>query len=248
MSFLKFTSVACVALTLGACASVFQTNYRAPLETKREAFEHIKPGCDNQDCPLVNIDVVHFPDEPGLDAAIDKRLREMTVNTPDARVPATLKAYEDQFMREAQPRYSSYLQAKVREQHDGIVVVELSSYVMTGGAHGMPGRGFINWSRREHRELTLKDMLVPGQERAFWQAAEEAHRGWLIASKLDKDADFIRQWPFQQTPNIALTYGGVVLKYNVYSIAPYAMGHPEVKIAYPRLNGVIKPELFPGRG
>jgi len=26
------------------------------------------------------------------------------------------------------------------------------------------------------------------------------------------------------------------------------MGHPEVKIAYPRLNGVIKPELFPGRG
>jgi hypothetical protein len=191
---------------------------------------------------------VHFPDEPGLDAAIDKRLREMTVNTPDARVPATLKAYEDQFMREAQPRYSSYLQAKVREQHDGIVVVELSSYAMTGGAHGMPGRGFINWSRREHRELTLQDMLVPGQERAFWQAAEEAHRGWLVASKLDKDADFIRQWPFQQTPNIALTYGGVVLKYNVYSIAPYAMGHPEVKIAYPRLNGVIKPELFPGRG
>ena len=35
-----------------------------------------------------------------------------------------------------------------------------------------------------------KDMLVPGQERAFWQAAEEAHRGWLVASKLDKDADF----------------------------------------------------------
>ena len=248
MSFLKVTSMACLALTLGACSSLFQPNYRAPLDTKREAFEHLKPGCAAQDCPLVNIDVVHFPDEPGLDAAIDQRLRQMTVNTPDAQVPTTLQAYEAQFMRDAQPRYSSYLQAKVREQHDGIVVVEVSSYLDTGGAHGMPGRGFINWSRREHRELTLQDMLVPGQEQAFWQAAEEAHRGWLVSAKMDKDADFIRQWPFEKTPNIALTYGGVVLKYDVYTIAPYALGHPELKIAYPRLNGVIKPGLFPGRG
>lgn len=248
MTLVKLTSVAVLAVALSACQSLFTPNYRTPLEVKRDAWEHVKPGCSESDCPLVNIDMVHFPALPALDGIVEKRLLQLTEDNEHGTAPSTLQAYEQQYLASADKRNSSYLQAKVREQHDGIVVVELSSYVMTGGAHGMPGRGFINWSRREHRELTLKDMLVPGQERAFWQAAEEAHRGWLVASKLDKDADFIRQWPFQQTPNIALTYGGVVLKYNVYSIAPYAMGHPEVKIAYPRLNGVIKPELFPGRG
>jgi hypothetical protein len=29
-----------------------------------------------------------------------------------------------------------YLQAKVREQHDDLVIIELSSYLDTGGAHG----------------------------------------------------------------------------------------------------------------
>ncbi len=248
MSLLKLASVTCLALTIGACQSLFQPSMRAPLEVKRDAWEHTKPGCTTADCPLVNIDTVHFPDEPGLDGIVERRLLQMTVNGPDDKLPTSLKAYEDQFMASAEPRYSSYLQAKVREQHDGLVIIELSSYLDTGGAHGNPGRGLINYSRQQHKVLTLDDMLVPGQEAAFWQAAELAHKAWLISTKMDQDAEFVKLWPFQKTPNIALTYGAVVLKYNVYTIAPYSMGHTELKIPYPRLNGIIKPELFPGRG
>ncbi|WP_407313147.1 RsiV family protein [Pseudomonas sp. nanlin1] len=248
MSLLKYITLACVALALGACQSLFQPNYRAPLEVKRDAWEHVKPGCATADCPLVNIDMIHFPAEPALDSIVEKRLLQMTRNSPDAPLPMSLKAYEEQFMRSAQSRNSSYLQAKVREQHDGLVIVELSSYLDTGGAHGMPGRGFINYSRQQQKVLTLEDMLLPGQEQAFWLAAEEAHRGWLATVAKDQGPGFAKEWPFQRTPNIALTYGAVVLKYDVYTLAPYAMGHPELKISYPRLNGVIKPELFPGRG
>ncbi|WP_164248054.1 DUF4163 domain-containing protein, partial [Stenotrophomonas maltophilia] len=75
------------------------------------------------------------------------------------------------FLDSAEPGWSSYLQAKVREQHDGLVIIELSSYLFTGGAHGMPGRGFINYDRRQHKVLSLQDMLVPGQEEAFWKQA-----------------------------------------------------------------------------
>jgi hypothetical protein len=41
--------------------------------------------------------------------------------TRTARCPVapTLAAYREQFLRTAGPRNSSYLQAKVREQHDG---------------------------------------------------------------------------------------------------------------------------------
>ena len=250
MSLLKLASVTCLALTVGACQSLFQPSMQAPLEVKRDAWEHTKPGCSTADCPLVNIDVVHFPDEPALDAIVERRLLQLTVNAPGEQPPTSLKAYEDQFMAHADSRHSSYLQAKVREQHDGLVIIELSSYLDTGGAHGNPGRGFINYSRQQHKVLTLDDILVPGQEAAFWQNAQLAHKAWLASPnvKMDQDAEFLKMWPFQKTPNIALTYGAVILKYNVYTIAPYSMGHVELKIPYPRLNGIIKPELFPGRG
>nr|BFE91943.1 hypothetical protein GCM10020185_24790 [Pseudomonas brassicacearum subsp. brassicacearum] len=124
----------------------------------------------------------------------------MTRTTPDAPVAPTLAAYREQFLRNATPRNSSYLQAKVREQHDGLVIIELSSYLDTGGAHGTPGRGFINYSRQQHKVLTLSDMLLPGQEEAFWKAAQVAHNSWLISTKLDQEPEFLKQWSFQKNP------------------------------------------------
>ena len=247
MSLLKFASMTCIALTLGACQSVFQPAVQKPLAFANDASEQVKAGCTGQDCPLVNIDTLRFPAEPALDPIIEKRLLQMTRTEPGAPVAPTLAAYREQFLANAGPRNSSYLQAKVREQHDGLVIIELSSYLDTGGAHGTPGRGFINYSRQQHKVLNLSDMLMPGQEEAFWKAAQVAHNSWLISTKLDQEAEFVKSWPFVKTPHVALTYGGVILKYEVSTIAPYALGHVELKIPYPRLNGILKPELFPGR-
>jgi len=248
MSFPRIASLACLALLLGACQSLFQPNMRAPLQVQRDASEVIQPGCSVADCPLVNIDTVHFADEPKLDAIVERTLLQMTRTDANTPLPASLAAYRTQFLRDAPPRYASYLQAKVREQHDGIVVVELSSYLDTGGAHGNPGRAFINYSRQQQRVLTLVDMLIPGQEQAFWDKARLAHQSWLITSKMGQDADFVKTWPFQTTPNVALTYGAVILKYPVVTIAPYSMGHIELSIPYAQLDGILKPGLFPGRG
>ena len=248
MSLLKFASMTCIALTLGACQSMFQPSVQKPLGFTHDRSEQLKAGCSGQECPLVNIDTVHFADEPKLDGLIESRLLKMTVNSPDEKIAPSLNAYREQFLRTADSRYSSYLQAKVREQHDGLVIVELSSYLDTGGAHGMPGRGFINYSRQEQKEVTLQDMLVPGQEDAFWGAGKVAHNNWLISTRFGNDPDFVKNWPFQKTPHVALTENFVILKYDVYSIAPYSEGHVELKIPYARLKGILKPEWFPGRG
>ncbi|MBD8492853.1 DUF3298 domain-containing protein [Pseudomonas syringae] len=248
MSLSKIAALACLAVTLGACQSLFKPNLRAPLQVEREAWEQIKPGCSSDECPLVNIDTVHFPAEPRLDAIVQKNLLQMARSEPGATPPATLKAYEQQFLSSAQGRNSSYLQAKVREQHDGIVVIELSSYLETGGAHGDPGRSVFSYSRQQQKVLTLSDMVVPGKEAEFWDKARLAHQAWLVSTKVNEDPEFLKTWPFKRTPNVALTYGAVILKYPVTTIAPYAMGHIELKIPYPQLNGVIRPELFPGRG
>jgi hypothetical protein len=126
------------------------------------------------------------------------------------------------------------------------VIIELSSYLDSGGAHGDAGP-------RLHQLLAPAQgadavgHAAAGQEDAFWKAAQVAHNSWLISTKLDQEPEFVKSWPFQKTPNVALTYGGVILKYETSTIAPYALGHVELKIPYPRLNGIIKPELFPGR-
>ncbi|MEA9976245.1 MULTISPECIES: DUF3298 domain-containing protein [unclassified Pseudomonas] len=249
MSLLRITTLACFALALGACQSLFQPNYNSPLEAQRDASEQIKPGYATPDCPLVNVDTVHFPDEPNLDSLIQNTLLQMARNTPGATpLPASLKAYEQQFLQQAPNSTNSYLQAKVREQHDGLVIIELSSYLENGNEHGTPGRAFINYSRPLHKALTLQDMLLPGQEEAFWLTAQQAHKEWMINNKVAQDPAFVHAWTFQKTPNVALTYGGVILKYGVTTIAPYDMGHIELKMSYLQLNGILKPELFPRRG
>lgn len=239
----------CAALSLpllSACQSLSPSE--RPLAPERQAWEHKPAGCQGESCPLVNIDTLTFAELPSLTALIERNLLEMTADGPGAPLPASLQAYERNFLAEARPGYSSYLQAKVREQHDNLLIIELSSYLFTGGAHGMPGRRFINWDRKLGKALTLQDMLLPGQEDAFWRLAQDAHQRWLKAEKLDQDTDYQQTWPFQETPNVALTRGAVLLKYDVYSIAPYSSGHPELKIPYPQLNGVLKPQYFPGRG
>ena len=242
MSLLKIASVACIALTLGACQSLFQPSYRAPLETTRDTSEQSKPGCTSADCPLVNIDTVHFAKEPKLDSLTEKRLLELTVANP---LPTSLETYREQFLKTAAPNNNMYLQAKVREQHDGLVIIELSSYLDQGATHGEPGRAFINYSRQQQKALSLTDMLLPGKEDAFWKAAQVAHNSWLISTRLSLEPEFVKTYPFQKTPNVALTSGGVVLKYPTNTIAPYALGHVELQIPYSRLEGIIKPELVP---
>ena len=248
MSFLRITTLACLALALGACQSLFQPNLQKPLEVQRDATEQVKPGCAEKDCPLVNVDIAHFPDEQNLDTLVEKTLLQMTPNSTSGSVPVSLKAYEDVFLRTAPNGTNSYLQAKVREQHDGLVIVELSSYLEKSNGPGTPGRGFINYSREQHKALTLQDMLLPGEEEAFWLTAEQAHKEWMINTGVARDPEFVKAWRFQKTPHVALTYGGVILKYDVTTIAPYAMGHVELKISYLQLNGILKPELFPTRG
>lgn len=239
----KYLTLAALSLLLTACQHL---GGERPLEIRQIVSEQRPGDCpaDNDRCPLVNIDTLHFAEEPALNALIDQRLRKMTVNTPDAEVPATLEGYQESFLSDAEEGWSSYLQAKLREQHGSLLVVELSSYLFVGGAHGMPGRGFINYHREQDRELKLADVLLPGKEGAFWRAAREAHQRWLAASELDRDGEFIEQWPFIQTTNVALLKDSVLLKYDVYSIAPYSSGHPELSIPHDQLKGIIRPEYL----
>ena len=238
-----------LSLLLGGCQSIsLDRMSQSALATTRDAWEHRPAGCAERECPLVNIDVQRFDDLPELNARIERELLGLTAELPGDPLPDSLESYEREFLASARPGWVSYLQAKVLEQHGRLVVIELSSYRFSGGAHGEPGRAYLNYDRKLQRVLTLKDMLLPDAAAAFWEQAELAHQAWLRANGLDQDADYQASWPFLRTANVALLRGAVMLKYEIGRIAPYASGHPELRIPYPRLNGILKPFYFPGRG
>jgi len=243
MHLYKILALTTLSLLLTACQHF---GGGASLDVEQILSEQHATGCSEHDerCPLVNIDIQHFASEPVLNALIDERLRKLTMITPDAEIPPTLEDYQRSFLRDAQEGWSSYLQAKLREQHGPLLVIELSSYIFTGGAHGMPGRGFINYDMEQDRELRLRDVLIPGQEGNFWRVARQAHQRWLAEHGHAQDPEFLDFWPFQQTAHIALLKDSVLLKYDVYSIAPYSSGHPELNIPHDQLKGIVRPEYL----
>ena len=246
MRFVKFIAIAVLPLALAACQSLSSvSNGPQPMESSRQSWEHHAPGCQGDDCPLVNIDLQLPKGDAALNARIEHDLLMLTRMQADAPLPASLQDYEREFLADAQSGWSSYLQAKIIDQHDRLLVVELSSYVFTGGAHGIPGRALINYDRQTQQVLSLQDMLLPGTEDAFWDAARVAHQDWLEANGLAEDAEYRKNWPFERTANIALLGDEVMLKYDVYSIAPYSFGHPVLHIPYSRLGGILKPWYFP---
>ena len=235
-------ALACLPL-LGACQFLGGQSER--LAPQRISWEQHAEGCQGERCSLVNVDTLQFAEQPALNALIERALLAMTVEEAESPLPASLREYSRTQLQREPHKQETWLQAKLIDQHDDLLVIELSSYLYRGGAHGMPGRAFINYSISRQRALPLAELLQPGQEAAFWEAASEAHQRWFKAQQIDDPQEFRRIWPFQPTANIALLRDKVLLKYDVYAIAPYSMGHPTLEIPYRRLRNILRPEYLP---
>ncbi len=232
-----------LSLGLAACAT-HKAAEEPPVAFRRTILEKKPDHCQDDNCPVVNLDLLDFPSEPALNRLIDERLRSMTRYDPQDPIPATLAIYQQGFLASARPGWGSWLQAKLVDWHDQLLIIELSSYLFEGGAHGNPGRGFINYRLDTHQALTLQDILVPGAEGQFWRLVEQAYREWVRSNHSDQLVTYLQQWPFQRTANLALRRNGLQLKYEVASIAPYSDGHPELLIAYEQLKGVIRAQYL----
>lgn len=241
-----YTLLALASLPLlGACQ--FLGSQQTPPSMQRVTWEDRAPDCREEGCSLVNVDTVQFAEQPRLNALIEQNLLEMS-GAGDEGAPSSLRDYGRMQLQQTPRGEEIWLQAKLIDHHNDLLVVELSSYLYRGGAHGMPGRGFINYSQDRQRALQLADLVQPGQEEAFWAAASEAHQRWLREHELNEDEAFRKLWPFQPTRNIALLEDKVLLRYDVYTLAPYAMGHPSLEIPYRRLRQILKAEYLPSKG
>ncbi|MCU5782097.1 hypothetical protein MA04_01397 [Alcanivorax balearicus MACL04] len=222
----------------------------APLTSKSQTLTRESESCPDDPCSKVDLQWLTFPEDAPLTRTLESTLLEQLSNGADDGA-SSFAAVADGFLSDAREAAEVEsmgweLNSKVSllGERAGLVTLQLDSYEITGGAHGMPVVQLLNWDRREQRRATLQDVLQPGQEDAFWKAAAEVHQQWL-ANDIEADKDFRDTWPFLQTGDFHITDQGVALLYNVYSIAPYAMGQPELTVPWNKLDGLIRERYLP---
>ena len=127
---------------------------------------------------------------------------------------------------------------------DNFEMFEISSYVFTGGAHGMPYSEYLIFDPSTKKQVRLDDMLQTGKKPRFKALAYEAYKTWV--KTVDEDLNsYEKNWPFTLDDNVTLTDKGIDIRYQHYAIGPYAYGMPVLSIPYSKLRGVIKPHFMP---
>ncbi len=227
----------------------------ASLSARTFVLERSIDGCDPADegCSWIRIEgVVLQPIQRPAVAAIQHRL-DLALRTPIlAPEPAeSLEAMVEDFLREYRefrrqaPAVATAWSFERRVEllwsgrHVASFAVQERSFL--GGAHPNSSTTYHVFSTRDGHELQLAELFVPGFEPELRRIAEEAfrrHHGLTQDDSLE-DAGFWFDGGFDLPVNWAVTELGLVLHYNPYEVAPYALGPTHLVIARDRLRSLI---------
>lgn len=202
----------------------------------------LKATACGEHCASFSADWLRFPTQPRLDAALLKTLAGPTASSPEQGLQLLAKAFMGE-AREAGEPWEQIAKAVLRPGLNSVSVVDVENYTYTGGAHGMTTVSYVNWDSHKARVVTLADMLLPGQDKAFYAALKRAHGLWV--KQHDDAISFEAGWPFDRSDNVALLPDSLSVKYQPYSIGPYSEGTPELHLAYADLKTIFKPEYLP---
>ena len=209
----------------------------------------VKPGCTGAECPSLKVRRLAFTGRDRFNKFLDETLVSLAeLDTKQTTPFKTLAAFQKYFFAVAKPRWEVVLEAGVRRETPALVVVQLDSYVFSGGAHGASTTQYINWLPKVDRLLTLETMILPSAASKYEQALRRQHAEWLKTNTVAQEnpAAYSRTWPFAMSDNVALLAEGLAVTYDPYVLAPYSFGRPTLVIPYSELNGILRPELMPG--
>lgn len=228
----------------------------APLVSNMETQEWRAPDCESEErCTSVEIKREVFADRPALNEAIREQLLKQLQGNGEAPETAasSLEQVAQAFIDDAakvsdisSAGWQLTGDAKKLAQQGNLLTVAVSSYIYSGGAHGMPVTRWLNWDLAADKPVALADVIAPGAEEKFWSLAQAAHGQWLDTQNMD--ADFRQNWPFVHSDDFRLTDAGLVLLYGVYTLGPYSMGEVELTIPREQLAGVVREVYLPEAG
>lgn len=132
------------------------------------------------------------------------------------------------------------LKTRTEQKADTIVnyIAEQDTY--DGGAHGLFIKSVINFSTNSGKQITLKDVLLPGYENKL----NEILLDKLIKQTESKDINDLKEKGYLFNMDMApsqfyiINDEGITFIYNQYEIAPYAVGLTELSLSWDELKEV----------
>lgn len=216
--------------------------------SKKQVLVQTKPGCTGKQCPSIKLERLIFTQHERFSAFVEQSLLSMAqIESNQAKNFETLKQLSDYFWATARPRDEILLRATLKRATPTIIVVQLDSYIYSGGAHGNSTTQYLNWLPQSDIVVNLQTMIPSDNMPAFEAALKRQHARWLQTNDLAK-ADpkaYDKMWPFHFSENAALLEEGIAITYDPYEIGPYALGMPTLIVPYSELQGILRPELMP---
>lgn len=211
------------------------------------SLERKRPGCHGDLCPSITLKMLNFEGYDRFNAFLERSLLGLAlVDVSQDKSFRGLSELANAFWKTAEDRYEIVLGAEVKRVTPSIVVIELNSYLYSGGAHGMSTTQYINWTPPYDRILTLDDLVLPGRMRAFEAVLKKQHAKWLETNEFSQSdkSEYLKTWPFQFSDNAALMKDGIAVTFDHYVLGPYALGTPTILVPFSDLKGIINSGLL----
>mgnify|MGYP003630478317 FL=1 len=128
--------------------------------------------------------------------------------------------------------WEAQIDGEILLQSSEITSISITSYVNTGGAHGVLNISFLNFNSITGKQLLNKDLFT---DIAGFKAIAQTY-----FNKATKENDVVfDQNKFELPTNIGYTDDGLVLLYNTYEIAPYSTGIIEFAIPFKAIESYL---------
>ncbi|MCF8274863.1 MAG: DUF3298 and DUF4163 domain-containing protein [Flavobacteriaceae bacterium] len=128
--------------------------------------------------------------------------------------------------------WEAQIDGEVMFQSEQVISISLSSYLNTGGAHGILQIAFLNFNAITGKPVENKNLF--NNLDSFKSIAKT----YFDNTVEDKNTLFEPD-NFVLPANIGYSEDGLILLYNVYEIAPYSTGTIEFTIPYEEIDSVL---------
>ncbi|WP_370477162.1 DUF3298 and DUF4163 domain-containing protein [Tamlana flava] len=147
-------------------------------------------------------------------------------------IEESVKAFNDEYesfkndFPETNLIWEAQIDGEVIYQSPEIISIAITSYVNTGGAHGLLNISFLNFESTTGQKIS-SGKLINNLE--GFKTLAKTHFDKSISGK---ERIVFESDTFQLPANMAYSESGIVLLYNTYEIAPYSTGIIEFAIPF----------------
>jgi hypothetical protein len=128
--------------------------------------------------------------------------------------------------------WEAQIDGEVLFQSPEITTISLTSYINTGGAHGILNISFLNFNSRTGKRISNKNLFSDIE--GFRTLAKT-----YFKKAIKEDDVIFNQDKFELPTNIGYSEDGLVLLYNTYEIAPYSTGIIEFAIPFKNIASYL---------